>query len=54
MSRSNKPRFGTLGKVWKDTVLASRSQKQAWSKTKKQRTRISRRKTAREALKERA
>jgi hypothetical protein len=34
MSRSNKARHGTQCKIWKDTVLASRSQKCAWTKTK--------------------
>ncbi len=35
MSDSNKSRFGTRCKFWKDTVLSSRSQKRAWSKRKK-------------------
>lgn len=34
MSRSEKSRHGTGCKFWKDTVLASRSQKRAWTKTK--------------------
>lgn len=34
MSKSNKARHGQNCKHWKDTVLASRSQKRAWSKTK--------------------
>jgi hypothetical protein len=34
MARSNKARFGTNCALWKDTVLASRSQKRAWTKTK--------------------
>lgn len=42
MSRSEKSRYSTRGKLWKDTVLASRSQKSAWSKTKKRQTRTQR------------
>lgn len=34
MSRSNKPRHGRSCKRWKDTMLASRSQKRAWAKRK--------------------
>ncbi len=34
MSRSHKPRYGMRCKSWKDTVLASRSQKRAWAKRK--------------------
>jgi len=34
MSDSHKARHGTNCKHWKDTVLASRSQKRAWTKTK--------------------
>jgi hypothetical protein len=34
MSRSDKARHGTTCKLWKDTVLASRSQKRAWAKRK--------------------
>lgn len=34
MSRSDKARHGTACKFWKDSVLASRSQKRAWSKRK--------------------
>lgn len=34
MSKSNKARNGTSCKRWKDTVLASRSQKRAWAKRK--------------------
>lgn len=35
MSKSHKARFGTTCTTWKDTVLASRSQKRAWSKRKR-------------------
>jgi hypothetical protein len=35
MSKSNKARFGTKCKVWKDTVFASRSQKRALTKRKR-------------------
>jgi hypothetical protein len=38
MSKSNKSRNGTQCKHWKDTVLESRSQKQAWTKTKQRRS----------------
>jgi hypothetical protein len=38
MSKSNKARYGTNCTTWKDTVLASRSQKRAWSKRKQIRT----------------
>lgn len=38
MSRSKKPRYSTRSKFWKDTVLASRSQKRAWSTRKQIRT----------------
>jgi len=42
MARSNKARYGTSCKRWKDTMLASRNQKKAWSSRKKIETRISR------------
>jgi len=35
MARSNKPRYGTRCKFWKDTMLASRNQKKAWSTRKR-------------------
>ena len=35
MSKSNKARHGMRCKHWKDTVLASRSQKRAWAKKKR-------------------
>jgi hypothetical protein len=38
MSDSNKARYGTGGKLWKDTVYASRSQAQARAKKKQRRT----------------
>jgi hypothetical protein len=47
MSRSNKSRNGTLCKRWKDSVQESRSQKQAWAKTKRRRARIERARAAR-------
>jgi hypothetical protein len=42
MSKSNKSRHGRACKHWKDSVLESRSQKQAWAKTKRRRSRIER------------
>lgn len=38
MSRSHKARYGTTCETWKDTVLASRSQKRAWARRKRLRT----------------
>jgi len=35
MSDSHKARYGTSCKHWKDTVLASRCQKRAWSRAKR-------------------
>ena len=35
MSDSHKSRYGMHTKRWKDSILESRSQKQAWSKRKK-------------------
>lgn len=35
MSASHKARFGMSCQHWKDSVLASRSQKRAWSKRKR-------------------
>lgn len=49
MSKSNKARHGQNCKHWKDTVLASRSQKRAWTKTK-QRKRQQERTRAKAAL----
>lgn len=46
MSKSNKPRYGTGCKHWKDSVLASRSQKRAWAKRKQITTQQVRRKAA--------
>jgi hypothetical protein len=46
MSKSNKPRYGTGCKLWKDTVLASRSQKRAWTKRKQITTQQRRRRAA--------
>jgi len=39
MSDSNKARFGTNCKKWKDTVLASKSQKKAYTRFKRKRSR---------------
>lgn len=49
MSKSFKARHGQRCKHWKDTFLASRSQKRAWSKTK-QRKRQQERTRAKAAL----
>jgi hypothetical protein len=35
VARSRKSRSGTRCKRWKDSVLESRSQKQAWAKSKR-------------------
>ena len=43
MSRSNKARYGTKCKHWKDTVYASRPQVRAYSKKKRRRSRAERR-----------
>jgi len=51
MSRSNKARYGTSCKLWKDTVFGSRSQKQAWAKRKQIRAQQER---ARAKVRERA
>lgn len=42
MSDSHKTRHGRACKHSKDNVLSSRSQKRAWSKTKRRRSRIER------------
>lgn len=43
MSRSNKARYGTKCKHWKDTVYASRPQVRAYAKKKRRRARAERR-----------
>jgi hypothetical protein len=45
VSDSRKARHGTHCKVWKDTVLASRSQKRAWRKRKRVRAQQERART---------
>ena len=52
MSRSDKARHGTGCKLWKDTVLASRSQKRAWKKTKQLKGQQERTRAKAELLKE--
>lgn len=52
MSRSNKARYGTKCRWWKDTVYASRCQVRAYSKKKRRRARQERRKAGVEARKE--
>jgi hypothetical protein len=45
MADSHKARYGQHCKHWKDTMLASRSQKSAWAKRKKIRTQQERART---------
>ena len=51
MSRSAKPRYGTNCKLRKDTVLASKCQRKAWTKKKRREARAERR-TENAAVKE--
>lgn len=50
MSDSHKSRFGMNCHHWKDSVLASRSQKRAWSKRKRIRAQQERSRDKREVV----
>lgn len=50
MSDSHKARYGVTCSHWKDSVLASRSQKRAWSKRKRIRSQQERARAKRQVL----
>ena len=52
MSKSNKSRYGMYCGKWKDTVLASRSQRRAWAKRKRIRSQQERSRSKAEVEKE--